>query len=69
MLWETPATLRPNAAKMLNLKAKTIMPVFFDITGIIMFEYVPLNHCTPKEFATYQRKTCSSEVRFVKAIL
>jgi hypothetical protein len=41
MLWKTPASLRPKEAKMLNLKAKTMMTIFFDIRGIIMFECVP----------------------------
>lgn len=41
MLWKTPASLRPKEAKMLNLKAKIMMPIFFHITGIIVFEYVP----------------------------
>jgi hypothetical protein len=41
MLWKTPASLRPKKAEMLNLKAKIMMPIFFDIRGIIMFECVP----------------------------
>ena len=39
--WKSPASLRPKKARMLKSKVKVMLIKFFDIKGIVHFEFLP----------------------------